>query len=284
MQSLNIDWITLLFGGISGSLLTALINKFSHTVQIRAFIQNQKMEFCILNKRYDEIIGEELESLLPTEFLNSYMPVRENYFQFFESNSVLLGSIQNTQLRETFMDTYYQARFLLETMKEYGERLEGFWAIDRNYQSLRQELNDYQLRYKQIKQNYLNSLNQSNIPHREIKRLLQMVEGNLEKLWDIQQLPREPFILYLQYVDLEGYITTKESEIQRFVDETLIPLKHSLIDYTHNDLKPIHQKINNNLKRLKYLQEYTVKDKVFSLLNKWFLTINPVLFVRNNLF
>jgi len=130
---LNIlTFIITLAGAIVGGLIAGYYSlkatKEAHRHQKNLAEENEKLiissllqaihdELETIFDRYQDSMGNRLESLNDGEPLNFYYPVVSDFFTVYHGNSFLLGRIKDNDLRKSIIKTYTIAKGLVDSFK-----------------------------------------------------------------------------------------------------------------------------------------------------------------------
>lgn len=116
------------FGGLIAALssLLAVKKQAKFTRQIDKERLDNEVE-GVIQSIYDEIetvyggyiqsIGRFVEELKPGGSLMVHYHVSEDYFTIFNSNAVLIGKIDNSELRSLIVNTYTKGKMLLDSFR-----------------------------------------------------------------------------------------------------------------------------------------------------------------------
>lgn len=134
------ELLAALIGALIGGLLTVLANWISHRLQCKAadraedtlingFIWSIHTEVTAIHARYMETFGEVVRTSLDNTAFNYHFLIQEDYFTIFNNNSALIGRIKDKELRDKIINTYSNAKGMVDTLRQNGvtvKQLEEF--------------------------------------------------------------------------------------------------------------------------------------------------------------
>ena len=105
---------------------------------LEEFLASIRVEIDTLWNRYMAVIGKTLEDLPNNQPLLFFYPVTQDYFTIYESNATLIGKIQDRDLSKLLVNTYLQAKGLIDSYRMNNELVQKF----ENFMFLYQQTNN----------------------------------------------------------------------------------------------------------------------------------------------
>ncbi|HHT0591910.1 TPA: hypothetical protein ACTXXA_003585 [Legionella anisa] len=124
-----LNWNNLLsgfIGAIIGGLLSLAATYLTHSLEKKrqlaeednrgkVFLKSIQSEieniFCVYNDR----VGKQIEELEDETCFNFIFPIKQNYFNIYESQTSLLGLVKNEELRSKIINCYIEMKGIVDS-------------------------------------------------------------------------------------------------------------------------------------------------------------------------
>lgn len=152
MNGLDIPTLTsTALGAFIGSVLTLVATFVAHHLTskvkdkkekalLHGLLQGIHDEIETLWEAYLDSVGNRVETLGENQPLNFYWPVTQEYFTIYNNNAVLIGRIQDHDLRKEIVATYTKARGLIDSFRLNNELVNKYEYAYWLYQETNNEI------------------------------------------------------------------------------------------------------------------------------------------------
>ncbi|MCF6766526.1 hypothetical protein L3V82_12180 [Thiotrichales bacterium 19S3-7] len=134
------DWYNFLIpliGALVGGLFTLVSASYSfyklrsHSLdiekrQVENFVKSIRVELNVLFDQYMGSMGTAVENLQQDQKLDLYYPLTQDYFIVYHNNSRLIGSIEDSYVRNQIIRIYTVAKGLVDSFRMNNEILSNY--------------------------------------------------------------------------------------------------------------------------------------------------------------
>ncbi|WP_257294648.1 hypothetical protein [Endozoicomonas sp. YOMI1] len=150
-------------GAIFGSVIGGIITGHYALKSVKEAFENQKEQSAeedqknvtsLLQGIYDELeivldgyqreLGPSLASLKEGEALMSYYPLVGDYFPVYNGNTLIIGRIQDNDLRRSIIRTYHLGRSMIDSIRLNNDLIAKYEYAHKLYEETGQELHHKQ--------------------------------------------------------------------------------------------------------------------------------------------
>lgn len=145
-----------------------LIQKKNEENVLKGVLQALHDEIETLIERYQETVGSHIESLEAGKPFLSYYPIFSDFFTVYNSNAILIGKINDNDLRRLLVKTYVLAKGLVDSYRMNNEFIQKYEYLDALFKETNNEAHKLQsLAYYAALVSYAVTLKQL---HNEVKK------------------------------------------------------------------------------------------------------------------